>query len=161
MDHQCAVRAKAPETAIGPAAGVWREAPRSERRSARGLAALVDRVEEGPTPNAADPFSLVGGRGAVSHASLSPTPCPSSPAPPPPSARSPFVRAPPPCAPCTASTRSAPAPPVSWPECAADVVRAVQHIPFDYDNKPVFGAKVAAYLLTGFAIPFVAAYYQR
>ena len=36
----------------------------------------------------------------------------------------------------------------------------MQHIPFDYDNKPVFGAKVAAYLITGFAVPFVAAYYQ-
>ena len=44
---------------------------------------------------------------------------------------------------------------------AADVVPSLQHIPFDYDNKPVFGAKVAVYLLTGFAIPFVAAYYQR
>ena len=40
------------------------------------------------------------------------------------------------------------------------VVR-LQHIPFDYDNKAVFGAKVIAYLATGFAIPFVAAYYQR
>ena len=37
----------------------------------------------------------------------------------------------------------------------------MQHIPFDYDNKAVFGAKVIAYLATGFAIPFVAAYYQR
>ena len=35
-----------------------------------------------------------------------------------------------------------------------------QHIPFDYDKKAVFGVKVAAYLITGFAVPFVAAYYQ-
>lgn len=47
----------------------------------------------------------------------------------------------------------------------ADVVclppdSVVQHIPFDYDKKAVFGVKVTAYLVTGFAIPFVAAYYQ-
>ncbi|KAI0773811.1 hypothetical protein C8Q74DRAFT_1368361 [Fomes fomentarius] len=35
-----------------------------------------------------------------------------------------------------------------------------KHIPFDYDKKAVFGVKVTAYLVTGFAIPFVAAYYQ-
>ena len=36
----------------------------------------------------------------------------------------------------------------------------MQHIPFDYNKKGIFGAKVAAYLVTGFALPFVAAYYQ-
>ncbi|KAI0721912.1 hypothetical protein C8T65DRAFT_629638 [Cerioporus squamosus] len=35
-----------------------------------------------------------------------------------------------------------------------------KHIPFDYNKKGIFGAKVAAYLVTGFAIPFVAAAYQ-
>ncbi|KAI0751318.1 hypothetical protein C8Q80DRAFT_1268575 [Daedaleopsis nitida] len=35
-----------------------------------------------------------------------------------------------------------------------------KHIPFDYDKKVVFGVKVAAYLIGGFSIPFVAAYYQ-
>ncbi|KAI0649981.1 hypothetical protein C8Q79DRAFT_941801 [Trametes meyenii] len=35
-----------------------------------------------------------------------------------------------------------------------------KHIPFDYDKKGVFGAKVASYLIFGFSIPFVAAYYQ-
>ncbi|KAI0637770.1 hypothetical protein C8Q77DRAFT_1153486 [Trametes polyzona] len=35
-----------------------------------------------------------------------------------------------------------------------------KHIPFNYDKKGVFGAKVATYLLTGFAVPFIAAYYQ-
>lgn len=36
-----------------------------------------------------------------------------------------------------------------------------QHIPFRYDGpKAIFGAKVAAFLLTGFSIPGIAAYYQ-
>ncbi|KAI0723438.1 hypothetical protein C8Q76DRAFT_794378 [Earliella scabrosa] len=35
-----------------------------------------------------------------------------------------------------------------------------KHIPFDYDKKGTFGVKVVAYLVSGFAIPFVAAYYQ-
>ncbi|KAH9853813.1 hypothetical protein C2E23DRAFT_884463 [Lenzites betulinus] len=35
-----------------------------------------------------------------------------------------------------------------------------KHIPFDYEKKATFGAKVASYLLFGFSIPFVAAYYQ-
>lgn len=38
--------------------------------------------------------------------------------------------------------------------------RGLQHIPFDYSKKGIFGAKVAAYLVTGFSVPFVAAYYQ-
>ncbi|OCH93587.1 hypothetical protein OBBRIDRAFT_790112 [Obba rivulosa] len=33
-------------------------------------------------------------------------------------------------------------------------------VPFDYKNKRAFGAKVAAYLITGFSIPFLAAWYQ-
>ena len=36
----------------------------------------------------------------------------------------------------------------------------MQHIPFDYEKKGTFGVKVVAYLVSGFAIPFVAAYYQ-
>ena len=44
---------------------------------------------------------------------------------------------------------------------AADVVPSLQHIPFDYDKKAIFGTKLVVYLATGFAIPFVAAYYQR
>ncbi|KAI0366396.1 hypothetical protein BV20DRAFT_1055687 [Pilatotrama ljubarskyi] len=35
-----------------------------------------------------------------------------------------------------------------------------KHIPFNYDKKGVFGLKVASYLIGGFSIPFVAAYYQ-
>ncbi|KAI9063365.1 hypothetical protein FKP32DRAFT_1676417 [Trametes sanguinea] len=35
-----------------------------------------------------------------------------------------------------------------------------KHIPFNYDKKPVFAAKVASYLIFGFSIPFIAAYYQ-
>ncbi|CDO74081.1 hypothetical protein BN946_scf185043.g131 [Trametes cinnabarina] len=35
-----------------------------------------------------------------------------------------------------------------------------KHIPFNYDKKPVFAAKVAAYLGIGFFIPFIAAFYQ-
>ncbi|KAG8929965.1 hypothetical protein FRC02_004817 [Tulasnella sp. 418] len=33
-------------------------------------------------------------------------------------------------------------------------------MPFDYRNKRAFGFKLAAYMATGFAIPFVAAAYQ-
>ncbi|KAH9843806.1 uncharacterized protein C8Q71DRAFT_852330 [Rhodofomes roseus] len=33
-------------------------------------------------------------------------------------------------------------------------------VPFSFKSKGAFGAKVATYLLTGFAIPFVAAWYQ-
>ncbi|RPD61965.1 hypothetical protein L227DRAFT_573838 [Lentinus tigrinus ALCF2SS1-6] len=43
---------------------------------------------------------------------------------------------------------------------AADPRPVYQHIPFDYEKKGLFGAKVAAYLISGFAVPFVAAYYQ-
>ncbi|KAI0921902.1 hypothetical protein AcW1_004244 [Taiwanofungus camphoratus] len=32
-----------------------------------------------------------------------------------------------------------------------------KHLPFEYNRPGVFGSKLAAYLLTGFAIPFVAA----
>ncbi|KAH9943036.1 uncharacterized protein BXZ73DRAFT_97099 [Epithele typhae] len=35
-----------------------------------------------------------------------------------------------------------------------------QAVPFNYSNKTAFGAKVFVYLATGFAVPFVAAYYQ-
>jgi len=35
-----------------------------------------------------------------------------------------------------------------------------KHLPFEYKNKGAFGAKVAAYLLAGFSIPFLAAKYQ-
>ncbi|GJE84697.1 cytochrome c oxidase subunit VIIc [Phanerochaete sordida] len=35
-----------------------------------------------------------------------------------------------------------------------------QSVPFSYKNKTLFGAKVAGYLLTGFAIPFIASVYQ-
>ncbi|KAI9001161.1 hypothetical protein BD414DRAFT_532938 [Trametes punicea] len=35
-----------------------------------------------------------------------------------------------------------------------------KHIPFSYDKKSTFGLKVASYLIGGFSIPFVAAYYQ-
>ena len=35
-----------------------------------------------------------------------------------------------------------------------------QHIPFDYSNRAAFATKLSAFLLTGFAIPFVAAVYQ-
>ncbi|KAI0091959.1 hypothetical protein BDY19DRAFT_990715 [Irpex rosettiformis] len=35
------------------------------------------------------------------------------------------------------------------------------HIPFNYyKSKPVFGLKVASYLIFGFSIPFVASVYQ-
>ena len=36
----------------------------------------------------------------------------------------------------------------------------IQHIPFDYDKKVPFAIKTFLYLSTGFAIPFVASYYQ-
>lgn len=36
----------------------------------------------------------------------------------------------------------------------------LQHIPFDFSNKTTFAAKVSVYLATGFAIPFIASYYQ-
>ncbi|KAG8960064.1 hypothetical protein FRC03_007109 [Tulasnella sp. 419] len=36
----------------------------------------------------------------------------------------------------------------------------LQNMPFDYRNKRAFGFKLAAYMATGFAIPFVAAAYQ-
>jgi len=40
-------------------------------------------------------------------------------------------------------------------------VHGYKHIPFNYEgSKAVFGAKVAIFLLTGFSIPGVAAYYQ-
>ncbi|PIL36733.1 hypothetical protein GSI_00422 [Ganoderma sinense ZZ0214-1] len=35
-----------------------------------------------------------------------------------------------------------------------------KHLPFAYEKKGLFGAKVATYMLFGFAIPFVATYYQ-
>ncbi|KAF9651115.1 hypothetical protein BDM02DRAFT_3091869 [Thelephora ganbajun] len=35
-----------------------------------------------------------------------------------------------------------------------------KHIPFDYDRKVPFAIKTFLYLSTGFAIPFVASYYQ-
>ncbi|KAF7795866.1 hypothetical protein EIP86_007033 [Pleurotus ostreatoroseus] len=35
-----------------------------------------------------------------------------------------------------------------------------KHIPFEYSNKAAWGSKLAAYLITGFSIPFVAAWYQ-
>lgn len=35
-----------------------------------------------------------------------------------------------------------------------------QSVPFSYKSKGLFGAKVAGYLITGFSIPFIAAYYQ-
>lgn len=36
----------------------------------------------------------------------------------------------------------------------------LQHIPFDYKNRAAFATKLTAYLATGFAIPFIAAFYQ-
>jgi len=38
--------------------------------------------------------------------------------------------------------------------------RILQHIPFDYDKKAPLAIKTFLYLSTGFAIPFVASYYQ-
>jgi hypothetical protein len=38
--------------------------------------------------------------------------------------------------------------------------RVIKHIPFDYDKKVPFAIKTFLYLSTGFAIPFVASYYQ-
>ncbi|THH00411.1 hypothetical protein EW026_g2117 [Hermanssonia centrifuga] len=35
-----------------------------------------------------------------------------------------------------------------------------KHIPFDYSNRRTFGLKVATYLISGFSIPFVAAWFQ-
>ena len=38
-----------------------------------------------------------------------------------------------------------------------------KHLPFDFptsQNKGIFGLKVAAYLITGFSIPFVASWWQ-
>ncbi|MCF1423289.1 cytochrome c oxidase VIIc family protein, partial [Mangrovimonas sp. AS18] len=35
-----------------------------------------------------------------------------------------------------------------------------KHIPFDYKNRAAFATKLTAYLATGFAIPFIAAFYQ-
>ncbi|EKM59643.1 uncharacterized protein PHACADRAFT_205868 [Phanerochaete carnosa HHB-10118-sp] len=35
-----------------------------------------------------------------------------------------------------------------------------ESVPFSYKSKPVFAAKVVGYLVAGFSIPFVAAYYQ-
>ncbi|EJF63005.1 hypothetical protein BD309DRAFT_967462 [Dichomitus squalens] len=35
-----------------------------------------------------------------------------------------------------------------------------KHIPFDYEKKGAFGLKVASYLIGGFSIPFIAAYFQ-
>jgi len=40
-------------------------------------------------------------------------------------------------------------------------VHGYKHIPFNYEgSKGVFGLKVAVFLLTGFSIPGIAAYYQ-
>jgi len=40
-------------------------------------------------------------------------------------------------------------------------VHDYKHIPFEYEgSKAVFGAKVFVFLLSGFSIPWVAAYYQ-
>ncbi|KAG8878957.1 hypothetical protein FRB97_002053 [Tulasnella sp. 331] len=36
----------------------------------------------------------------------------------------------------------------------------VYNMPFDYRNKKMFAVKMVAFLGTGFAIPFIAAYYQ-
>ncbi|KAG8990233.1 hypothetical protein FRB94_011342 [Tulasnella sp. JGI-2019a] len=36
----------------------------------------------------------------------------------------------------------------------------VYNMPFDYRNKRTFAVKMVAFLGTGFAIPFIAAYYQ-
>ena len=38
--------------------------------------------------------------------------------------------------------------------------RILQHIPFNYDKKAPLAIKTFLYLSTGFAIPFVASYYQ-
>ncbi|KAK7696649.1 hypothetical protein QCA50_001307 [Cerrena zonata] len=35
-----------------------------------------------------------------------------------------------------------------------------KHLPFETKNKAGFGLKLASYLITGFSIPFVAAWYQ-
>ncbi|KAI0307338.1 hypothetical protein B0F90DRAFT_1814102 [Multifurca ochricompacta] len=40
-------------------------------------------------------------------------------------------------------------------------VHGYKHMPFNYEmSKAIFGAKVAVFLLTGFSIPGIAAYYQ-
>ncbi|KAI0786397.1 hypothetical protein C8Q75DRAFT_808385 [Abortiporus biennis] len=35
-----------------------------------------------------------------------------------------------------------------------------KHLPFETANRVAFGTKLAAYLITGFSIPFIAAAYQ-
>ncbi|CAL1702192.1 unnamed protein product [Somion occarium] len=35
-----------------------------------------------------------------------------------------------------------------------------KHLPFETKNRTAFGLKFVSYLLTGFSIPFIAAYYQ-
>ncbi|KAI0771476.1 hypothetical protein BD413DRAFT_475930 [Trametes elegans] len=43
---------------------------------------------------------------------------------------------------------------------ARSVHSGYKPVPFSYHNKGAFGLKVGSYLIAGFSLPFVAAYYQ-